>query len=149
MTYKKIKKFFYNYRVSVPKPYPFITQTLQSGMDIPQIIMEVNTLLPQLSDFINQFNSVVSQTGISVFTDSTGNMSIDVPQNMTDSVANNLSSRIGIIDRLINTRGQEINSLLQEGIDLENNLKKDNPNYVPKLADKVAEFRRLNESYKH
>jgi hypothetical protein len=44
-------------------------------------------LLPQLSNFINQFNTTVNQTGISVVTYSEGNLSIDVPQNMSDIVA--------------------------------------------------------------
>jgi hypothetical protein len=118
-------------------------------MDINQIITEVNTLLPQLSNFITQFNNVVNETGISVITDSAGNMSIDVPESMSDSVAYNTNNRIGIIDRLINTRGEEIKKLLEKGVDIENNLKKTNPDYQPRLADKIAEFRRLNASYKH
>ena len=122
---------------------------MQSNIDIFQIVSEINTLLPQLGDFINQFNSVVSQSGISVITDSTGNMSIDVPHDTPDSVANNITNRIGIIDRLITTRGQEINDLLRKGLDLEKNIKKENPNYVSQLTDKIEEFRRLNALYKH
>jgi flagellar motor switch protein FliG len=140
------RNFFSN---DIPKPYSFVKQTLKSGLDISSIIIELNTLLPQLADFINQFNNVVSQSGINVITDVMGNMSIDVPKDMPDSVANNISTRIGIIDRLITTRGQEINELLQKGLNLENNLKAENPDYVSQLSDKIAEFKRLNESYKH
>lgn len=43
-------------------------------MDISEIITEVNTLLPQLANFINQFNTAVSQSEINVITDSIGNM---------------------------------------------------------------------------
>ncbi len=118
-------------------------------MNILQIITEINTLLPQLAEFINQFNTVVTQSGINVVTDSTGNMGIDVPQTMSESVANNVSTRVGIIDRLITTRGQEINDLLQKGMHLEKNLKSENPNYVSQLTDKITEFRRLNAMYKH
>lgn len=106
-------------------------------------------MLPQLADFINQFNTVVTESGVNVVTDSTGNMDIDVPQTMSESVANNVSTRIGVIDRLITTRGQEINDLLQKGVQLEKNLKTENPNYVSQLTEKIAEFRRLNAMYKH
>lgn len=105
--------------------------------------------MPQLANFINQFNTTVSQSGITVVTDSIGNMSIDVPQTMSDDVANKISTRIGVIDRLITSRGQEVNDLLQKGTLLENKLKMDNPNYVSQLTDKIQEFRRLNSSYKH
>jgi hypothetical protein len=131
------------------KPPIFATKTLQSSMDISEIVTELNTLLPQLANFINQFNTTVSQSGISVVTDSMGSMSIDVPQNMPDHVANNISTRIGIIDRLITTRGQEINDLFQKGTHLENKLKMENSNYVSQLTDKIEEFKRLNSSYKH
>lgn len=127
----------------------FVSEPLKSEMNILEIITEINTLLPQLADFIGQFNTVVSQSGINVVTDSVGNMDIDVPKNMSDDIANNVSTRIGIIDRLITTRGQEINDLLQKGINLEKNLKLENPNYVSQLTDKIAEFRRLNALYKH
>lgn len=122
---------------------------MHSDTGISEIVTEINTLLPQLANFINQFNTTVSQSGINVVTDSVGNMSIDVPQNMPDDVANKISTRIGIIDRLITTRGQEINDLLQKGTHLENKLKMENSNYVSQLTDKIQEFKRLNSLYKH
>jgi hypothetical protein len=131
------------------KPHSFESKALQSTMGISEILVEINTLLPQLADFINQFNNTVNQSGINVVTDSIGNMSIDVPQNMPDDTATNISNRIGIIDRLIITRGQEINELLQKGTHLEKQLKIENPNYVSQLTDKIEELRRLNSSYKH
>ena len=118
-------------------------------MDILQIVTEINSLLPQLSDFINQFHNLVNQSGVSVVTDSAGNLSIDVPQNMPDSEANRLSTRIGIIDRLITTRGQELNDLFQKGFQVENKIKVENPNYTSQLTERIAEFKRLNNSYKH
>lgn len=134
---------------NIPKPYLFVNKTLESNMDIANILTEINTLLPQLSGFINQFNDLVSQSAINVITDSTGNMSIDVPKNMEDSVANNITTRIGIIDRLINTRGQELNDLFQKGFQVEKEIKLQNPNYNSQLTEKLVEFKRLNNSYKH
>jgi hypothetical protein len=118
-------------------------------MGITEIVGEINILLPQLTNFINQFNIVVSQSGVNVITDSIGAMSIDVPHNMPDDVANRISTRIGIIDRLITTHGQSVNDLLQKGIHLENRLKIDNPDYVSQLTSKVEEFKILNSLYKH
>ena len=135
--------------INVPKPHLFITTSSEANMDISQIVSDISSLLPQLSNFINQFDNLVNESGINVITDSFGNMTLDVPHNMPDSVANNLSNRIGVIDRLITTRGNEINDLLQKGLDVESNLRAQNSNYTSQLTEKIAEFRRLNASYKH
>ena len=135
------------FSTDIPKPFIFIDNYYKS--DLSSIITELNALLPQFSDFIDQFNNVVNQTGINVITDSAGNMSIDVPKNMTDSVANSTSTRIGILDRLISTRGQEISDLIQKGSELENKLKFENSNYISQLSDKISEYNRLKSTYKH
>ena len=139
-------KFFTNY---IPNPCSFANKPLMSNLDLFNVITELNTLLPQLADFINQFHNLVNQSGINVVTDIMGNMSIDVPKDMPDSVANNISKRIGIIDRLITTRGQEVNDLLLRGLSLENKIKMENPNYISQLSEKIAEFKRLNDSFRH
>ena len=56
---------------------------------------------------------------------------------MWDGMANIVSNRIGIIDRLITTHRQNINDLINKGIGLENKLKLENFNYVSQLADKI------------
>ena len=135
-----------NYMV---RPPIFATKSLQSDVGITDIVGQINILIPQLADFINQFHTTVNQTGISVVSDTPGNLSIDVPSSMTNEVANEISKKIGIIDRLITTRGQQINDLLQTGISLENKLKMENPQYVSQLTAKIEEFKRLNSIYKH
>ena len=149
LIYYYLTNLFKSFSNSIPKPHAFITQPLQSNIDLSEILTEINTLLPQLANFINQFNTSVSQAGINVLTDSMGNLSIDVPQNMPDSVANNVSTRIGIIDRLITTRGEEINDLLKRGINIERDLKRGNPKYVSELTSKILEYKRLKASYIH
>jgi NADH-ubiquinone oxidoreductase chain 3 len=134
---------------STPQPHSFASKPLQSDMGISEIVTEINTLLPQLAKFINQFTNTVAVSGINVFTDSIGNLSIDVPGSMTDNEANKINIKIGVIDRLITTRGQEINDLLQKGISLENKLKTEDNHYVSQLTEKIQEFKRLNELYKH
>lgn len=145
------KKYIYIdwYSDNIPKSHAFVNYTIQSNIDITNIVSELNVLLPQLSDFINQFNNEINQNGINVITDSTGNMSIDVPSNMPNVESERISTRIGVIDRLITTRGQEINELLKKGLSMENKLKMENPNYVSQLSDKITEFKRLNDLYKH
>lgn len=138
-----------NYTYTVPKPYRFVSSTLQCGVDINNIVNEVNSILPQLADFIGQFNNLITQTGINVITDSVGNMSIDVPNNMPETEANKLSTRIGIIDRLITNHDTTLNDLFKKGLSLENKLKTDNPNYVSQLSEQISEYKKLNASYKH
>ena len=109
---------------------------------------EVGKLLPQLSNFIGQFDSTIAKTGVNVVTDAMGNMSIDIPNSMPDIEANKVSTRLGIIDRLINTRGQEINLLLQKGLQL-SKVHGENPEHVSQLQSQIQEFTRLNGLYKH
>jgi len=130
-------------------PHRFTTKPLQSNMGIEEIVGQINVLIPQFTDFINQFNTTVTETGVNVISDTTGNLSIDVPSSMTDEVANAVGKKIGIIDRLITTQGQQINDLLQKGISIENKLKSENSQYVSQLTSKIEEFRKLNAMYKH
>lgn len=138
------------FRESIPKPHIFVDLPLKSTIEeLTTISLQIDRLLPQLSDFIDQFNNLVLTTNINVITDSSGNMSIDVPGNMSDSEADKISKRINIIDRIIITRGQEINDLLQKGLSVETRIKTQNSNYTSQILDKVNEFKRLNASYKH
>ena len=113
------------------------------------IITEINRLLPQLEVFITQFKAIVLDTGINVVSDAQGNMSIDVPSSMTDSDANKISARVGVIDRLITNNGTSINELFNKGLNIENSLKIKDSSYSSQLTDKIAKFRALNGSYKH
>jgi hypothetical protein len=133
----------------IPKPYKFVNTTLKNGIDINSIVNDINGLLPQFTDFIHQFNNLVTQYEINVITDSAGNMSIDVPGSMSDAEANKLSTRVGIIDRLITHHGATLSDLFQKGSSLENKLKAENANYVSQLSDQLTEFKKLNSSYKH
>lgn len=113
------------------------------------IVTELGNLIPQFSSFIDQFNGIVSANNVAVITDSTGNMSIDVPKDMSDGTAETLSKRIGIVDRLINDRRATIADLFRKGSELESNLKSENSKYVSELSGKFTTFRELNKSYKH
>jgi len=133
----------------VSNPHAFYSERFTSTFAITEILAEIDTLLPQLANFIGQFNSTVSQSGINVVTDVAGNLGIDIPSNMSQEVGNKLGVRIGIIDRLITTQGQEIHDLLQRGISLEKNIKMTDPNYASQITDRLDEFKKLISSYKH
>jgi len=133
----------------VSNSHAFYDKILTSAMVITEIITEIDTLLPQLANFIGQFNSTVSQSGINVVTDAVGNMAIEIPDNMSQEEGNKVGTRIGIIDRLITTRGQDIGDLLQKGLSLETNIKMTDPNYVSQITDRLEELKKLNSSYKH
>jgi hypothetical protein len=139
-------KLFRNVEV---KPHSFAKTALKSEPVMTEIISQTNTLLPQLAQFIGQFSATTIEYKIVVVTDPIGNMDIDVPKDMSDELANKVSKKIGIIDRLITTHGQSINDLLQKGVDIEKKLKLENSNYVSQLTEKVEEFKKLNSSYKH
>ena len=133
----------------IPKPHTFSNTALHSEGTIIDIVSQLGSLLPQLAGFIEQFDSTVAKSGVNVITDTVGNMSIDVPNEMSVVEENRVSARIGIIDRLITTRGQEINTLLQKGLEIESRLRSENPQYVSQLSEQIQEFRRLNSLYKH
>jgi hypothetical protein len=106
-------------------------------------------LLPQLSGFIDRFNDVIKEFNVSVVTDSSGTMFVDVPMNMSDSKAKFVETKLGIIDKLINSHGDTINNIFAKGLKMEANAKMANPNYSSVLTDSIIEFKRLNASYKH
>lgn len=137
--------------MSFPLPHSFCTQPLQSNLsvDLSVILNQVNELLPQLSNFIIQFNNIIIDNSVNVITETNGNMSLDVPMSMPDAKAEQLSKRINIIDRLINNRSDEIKVLLNKGLEIEKNIREKNPQFNSQILEKVNELKKLNNSYKH
>jgi hypothetical protein len=122
---------------------------MENNVELIGIVSQLDKLIPQLGDFIAQFHNLLTQTGVNAITDAQGNMSIDVPQNMPDITANNISKKLGIIDRLINDHGGSINDLFKRGLDIEKGLKVSNSKYVSVFTEKIATFKKLNSTYKH
>lgn len=106
-------------------------------------------MLPQLGGFIEQFNGVLTQFNANVVTDSAGNMSVHVPVDMSEKQAKFVTDKVTVIDRLINSQGSSINDIKKKGIEIEDNIRKSNPNYSSQLTDKISYFKSLNASYKH
>jgi len=117
--------------------------------DLTLVILEINRLLPQLAEFITQFNHLVTENSVNVITDAQGNMSIEVPKNMSDYTANSVSGRLSIIDRLINSHGSSLNEQFQKGLNIENKIISSNPEYKSQILEQIAKFKELNNSYKH
>jgi hypothetical protein len=134
----------------VPEPYTFCTSEKQSTSlpELTELITKVDTLLPQLAEFIAQFQTTITNTGlkINVVIEASGSLSLDVPQSMPDVEAEQLSKIISIIDRLINTRSNEIENLLEEGFRLKNSLKEENLEVSSKILQQANEFKKLKNS---
>jgi hypothetical protein len=148
-----IKSYISSFQLGVlpPKPHQFVTHSLQSSLEgnLSEIVNSINILMPQLSEFINQFHTVISENHVNVFSDAYGNMSIDVPTTMSDAEGERLSQRIGVIDRIIAARSQEIETLVHKGLEVESKIKTSDPNFNSQILSKVNELKRLNDSYKH
>jgi hypothetical protein len=106
-------------------------------------------MLTQLSNFIDQFRVLIVETDINVISDSVGNLSIDVPTDMSKADSTHVVKKLGVIDRLINSQGCSINDAFQKGLEIEKQLMIEDPNYKSVLGDKISKFKELNELYKH
>jgi hypothetical protein len=127
-----------------------VTSPLQNNLgDLTEIIAQITVMLPELSSFISQFNNLVVESNINVVTDTSGNMSVDVPASMSDTQASTITKKIGIIDRLINSHGTSLSDLFKKGLDIEKNIQLNDPSYTSQLTEKVSVFKELNASYKH
>lgn len=140
-----------NQNMIIPKPHSFCDQVLKSSLeqDLANILTEINKILPQFDHFIGLFYTTVSHTDVSIIVDTNGNMSMDVPANMSDADAQQLSKRLNIIDTIINSRGTELENLFKQGNVIEKGLVEQNPNFKSEILEKANEFTRLKASYKN
>ena len=144
LNYVKIMK-----SISIPKPHPLAAKPMQADLDILGIVNELARLLPQLNDFVNQFNNQIVTYDINVITDTSGNLSIQVPDTVTEAKGKLISARVNLIDNLIHNHIDKTEDLLHKGITLEEKLIDKDPDYETKLTPYVSEFRKLKSSYKH
>lgn len=125
---------------------------LQSSSDIADlsnIILTIGSHMSELATFIHKFDTTVVQQGINVITDTEGALSIEVPSTMSDELAKKVSTRINIIDRLINTRQSDISDLIQKGLALQNKINTMGCSYKSEIFNQITEFEKLKSSYKH
>lgn len=122
-------------------------EDLQHQLD--GIITELNRLLPQLNSFITRFHNFVYDTGINVITDAQGGLSIDVSNNLNDSLAEQYANRIDIFDRLIRNHINEIDNLIVRGSEIEDQIREINSNYLSQLTELKNRLNIAISSYKH
>jgi hypothetical protein len=148
------------YNAYEPKTSGFVSTELKSGLglstmvnevcNLSLIVHEINHILPQLTSFVDQFHNTINEHGVSVITDSTGNMSIDVSNKISDIQAQNISKKIGVLDSLINKHGDRLSDLFKEGMNIEDRLKIKNIGYASSnLGDQLSQYRKLLYNYKH
>lgn len=129
-----------------------IKNPLQSSsdvIDLAGIILTIGSHLSELSTFINKFDNTVVENGINVITDGSGSLSIDAPSTMSEEVANKVATRISVIDSLISKRQSDISDLIQKGLALQNKISSVDPSYKSEIVNKITEFEKLKNSYKH
>jgi hypothetical protein len=144
-----ITDFISYFYIEIPQPHKLKTLNLRSSLaDVQDISAKIGELLPQISDFISQFNHTIMTNNINVMIDASGSMDIDGPANIPDAELDKIGKRIGILDRLIVTKGEEVSELIKKGLALEANLRKEDINYTSQLVDKINEFKKLSSSYK-
>ena len=137
-------------KVNLPaKPHYFINTCLKSDVDLVAIISDLTKLVPQFGEFVEKFNSFVNDNSLNVVTDSTGNLFVDVPSSMPENKCNEVSTRAGILDRLIKTQGESIGNLFQKGSIAESKFKANNPNYHSELDELRKSFQTFKDLYKH
>jgi glutaredoxin-related protein len=115
------------------------------------LILEIKRILPQLANFIQQFNSYALDNDIETITGIEGNLEMFVPSNMSDHTIDQVKGRLGILDRLINTQGNRVVDLFKQAEKIEQGLKLSNPNYTlnSELQTLIRENIRLNGLFKH
>lgn len=137
------------FKLKLPLPHSFATKPLESNMEILDIVTELGRILSQLSGFINQFNQEIITENINVITDAQGNLSIEIPADMTESKGKLVSARIKLLDTLIHNHVDKSESLLHYGISVEEKLFDNTPNYETQLTKHVSEFKRIKGLYRH
>lgn len=119
-------------------------------IELSSVMLELARLLPQLQEFVNNLNETIVSNNVNLITESTGELTMEVPSNMSDKDIDVCRRKVGIIDRLIHDRTDHISSLFKKGHDIEMEIKKFNPNYVSDdLIEKSKILKEIKNSYKH
>ena len=117
--------------------------------ELLHIVKELDYVIPQFASFINKFNTLIIEKNLNVTSNSSGYLAVDAPHGMSDTEYNNISDRMHVIDRLIDSHNTTIKSFFERGFVIENKLRADDPNYISELVNRKANYLRLKNSYKH
>lgn len=88
-----------------------ITESKKAKRELRDSNKEIDNLNQNLRGYTKKLEELKKQHDINYSLDSTGSLSIDVPANMSDAQAADLSRRVGVIDRLYNTQLETFRSV--------------------------------------
>lgn len=131
------------------KPHSFISISVKSDLDLTAIVSDLTKLVPQFGSFVEKFNFFVNDNSLNVVTDSSGNLFVDVPADMSEDKYNEISTKVGVLDRLITTQKESIGELFSKGSIAESKFKANNPNYNSELDELRKSFQSFKDLYKH
>lgn len=117
--------------------------------ELNNVIHEITIYLPRLAGFINEFNQFIIANNINIVTDGSGNLSADVLPTMPEVEADLAIKRLDILDRVIAHNKTSISDLFTRGHVIDNQLKSINPNHESVILQKLNEFNRIKNTYRH
>ena len=117
--------------------------------DLMAIVVELNKIIPQLKGFINNWHDTINYYNINVITDSSGQLSIDVPSDLDEDNVKSCTKKIKILDNLIRDRFDHTEKLITKGNEIETGLKKCSKDYASKLIENSKILKELQSSFKH
>jgi len=117
--------------------------------ELLNLVLQIDAILPQMNDFLNQFHTIILENNINIVTDTESNMFMDIPSNVSEEKTKYLKKKLEILDRLIYTRGDQLEELFEKGSNMESVLRKENPQFKSVILDKLTEYNKLKSSYKH
>ena len=115
--------------------------------DLNTVIANLNHYIPQFSKFINDILAVQVKYNVTIM-DILGNLSVDVPLNMSQATEEEVVKKIRVLDSLCLQRSMDIEAELAKGRSIENLIKLQNSSYKSQISGQIAEFARLKGAFK-
>jgi hypothetical protein len=115
--------------------------------DLNTVIANLNHYIPQFGKFINDILAVQVKYNVTIV-EQLGNLSVDVPQDMSQSIQEEVVKKVRVLDSLCLQRSMDIEVEFTKGRSIENLIKLQNPSYKSQISGQIAEFARLKGAFK-
>lgn len=134
-----------------PKVHKYLSSPCSSSLELEftSCLSHLDYLITNLQTFIVQFQQIAELPYIEVATDGQGNLEIYADEKVPEGTCNELKTKVGILDRLINTRKGEISHEFNKGSKIAEQLKLTNPELASKLEARFETFTRTSQSHKY
>ena len=131
--------------------YPTATDVPLDNLQrqLANTLSEIDRLMSQIAGFTSQFHHFLNDNSINVITDAQGQLDIDVPNDISDELAEQHANRINVYDRLINTNINSVENRLERVSELEEQIREIDSNYVSQLPEYSDRLSRLIRLYGH